>query len=91
MLDNCYGSMDKGTAEKVVVDEGNNIGTKHDVSLDECKKMCNQEKNCQSFAHCPGYFSTCYLKDKILAGHETTKSVPGCTTYYQKKCESNYK
>ncbi len=87
MTDKCkYGSMDTGNNEKVAADEGKNIATKYGVSLNECQKLCNEEKGCKSFALCS---STCHLKDKILTGSEP-KIASGCTTYYR-NCEGNYK
>ena len=70
----------------VVDDEGNDVGppnTKEIESLDECKKVCDESIECNSFAFCVDAEDTCILKDKILKGSEPSSYNDRCTTYYR--------
>ena len=72
------------TIKKVVVDQGNGLGSHENMSLDECEDFCNKTTHCHSFAYCSSGNNGCYLKDKILDGSEPTHASGGCTTYYHK-------
>ena len=67
-------------ADLVVADEGNTIAQKQG-NAEDCKLYCNSVSGCKSFAVC-GSDGTCYLKDKLLTGSETTRKVETCNTYY---------
>ena len=78
-----YESFQKGY---VAVDEGGDGGgSRTDIGVNECKKLCDQSHICFSFAYCT-YDRSCWLKDKKIKTDnepkkESSKSFP-CTTYY---------
>ena len=49
----------------IVDDQGNNLESRNDTSVEECKENCRQTKNCKSFSYCP-FDRSCHLKDKSL-------------------------
>ena len=74
------------------VTEGKPVSPKatHGVSLDQCKVLCAETGECNSFAYDSVYKDgTCFLKGLILTGNEPTKEVAACTTYYY-KCGTGY-
>ena len=71
---------------RVVKEEGNELWEAGETTEDECKKLCDQSKQCKSFTFCNG--NQCFLKDKHLDGTELKKYVPRCNSWYRGK---NYK
>ena len=67
---------------------GNRLNDANDrnISLHGCEKLCDENKECNSFAHCTKK-GTCYLFDKKLKGSEPPRDPNGCFTSY-KKCKN---
>ena len=84
ILDCNYG----GTFHQVVKDEGNGLNFFTDKTLDECKKLCDKSRKCNSFAYCNG--KDCNMNEKILTGSEPTITRTDCTTYYKKCDDGNH-
>ena len=61
-------------------DEGNEIAIKSG-GVDACKRYCNENSDCKSFAVCESTGS-CYLKDKKLDGSEASEYYEDCQTYF---------
>jgi len=56
----------------LVADEGNGVGTRYSVSLDECKAACDSVPACLSFTY--GHFSkACFMKDREVTMESATK------------------
>jgi len=74
-----------GPAQYVAQDEGNPVGFvgRAHMSLDECKRACDEETECNSFAHCPNHVNYCWLKDKVFSGGEPVQYKYYCETYYR--------
>jgi len=73
----------------VAKDEGPHIETMRYTTLDDCKKKCNGDSRCNSFAACPGDGNRCYLKTKVLASDEAVGDVGrGCKSYREIPCNS---
>ena len=70
--------------ERVVKDLGQKIKTIKDMNItfDDCKKMCFDNKDCQSFGYCT-LAQNCHLFDKKLDGSEPLKPPNGCFTSYK--------
>ena len=72
----------------VALFEGEAVGHKRSTTLKECKKLCNENENCNSlsFKADEGH---CYLKNKCIFSKEWSwkeqKVVKGYRTYY-KEC-----
>ena len=66
---------------RVVVQEGNSVGSQGNINQEDCKKLCDQNTACKSVAYCPDNMS-CWFKDKTLTGSEETRS-SSCTTYFK--------
>ena len=72
----------------IVDDQGNNLESRNDTSVEECKENCRQTKNCKSFSYCP-FDRSCHLKDKSLESFvssyypDTKVSPQGCATYFE--------
>ena len=64
--------------------EGNSVGDIAGQTLQQCKKLCNQNVRCNSFAIGNSW---CHLKDKCIDPSEIQK-VNGYRTYY-KNCDGN--
>ena len=75
--------MDNFGQNRVVLQEGNHVGSQGNINQEDCKRLCNQNTACKSVAFCPDS-SSCWLKDRSLTGSEETRSST-CTTYF-KKC-----
>ena len=82
---------------KVVIDEGKNLGSRQLVSKKTCKGLCSGTNGCNSFVHCEMeqkdvsgtkiLVGDCKLKDKVLTGSEETRDGSNgnkCTTTYKK-------
>lgn len=81
VVDICYGEL-----SSVAADEGVGIGDKIDtLSSEECKRVCTENEQCQSFAFCP-HFEGCWMKSKALSGNEPTRDFYDCSTFYKKTC-----
>ena len=67
---------------------GNRLNDAKDgnISLHGCEQLCDENEECNSFAHCikKGH---CYLFDKKLNGSEPPRDSNGCFTSY-KKCKN---
>ena len=96
----------EGTIGRVAVAEGKHIRSFSGKSLDECKKLCDGENKCNSFALCiPGFQTAkwkgdnCFLKEKVITRSEITKDFmnkvtndnqPHTCTTYGHKCGNYY-
>ena len=69
-------------SNRVVLNEGRNVGIIASASLMDCKKACDEDPICNSFAKCDPTRGNCFFYDKKLSGTEDTKHHPYCTTYY---------
>ena len=76
--DTCY--LKSFGKNRVAENEGNDIGSKYGITIEECKTSCKQNNDCQSFAYCPTDKS-CWLKDRLLKSSEMTKPSV-CTSYF---------
>ena len=52
--------------------KGNSVGSKKNVTYDECSEACSKYEPCQSFLY-HAITKSCFLKDKQLNGNETVK------------------
>merc|ERR1712048_1419847 len=66
-----------GSMHNVADDEGEEVG-KLVGSLGECKKSCDTQQDCKSFAFCG---DACYLKGKNIAADAPSHYNKYCTTY----------
>ena len=63
--------------------EGRNIESRYDTTVEGCKEYCRQTSGCKSFAYC-SWESSCHMKDKKLdASYSDTYEHGGCETYYE--------
>jgi len=78
----CYGEM-----QEVAEVEGNGIGVPKIVtqSVEDCKRVCDENNDCKSFSFCPK-FNGCWLKDQVLSGSEPQRSFEDCKTVYKTPC-----
>jgi len=58
----------------LVDDEGNNIGERFQVTLDECKAACDSTPACHSFSYA-SFSMSCYLKDKEVTMQTLAKDL----------------
>ena len=71
----------------LVNDQGNDvIPSRNKMSFDDCKRVCEQTKGCESFFLCD---DSCHIKDKFLSGLEphTSKIAEKCFTTYKSCAE----
>ena len=85
---------------RVAVDEGRGLETKIGVSLEACKKLCDQDPACNSFAYCNAKYGNngpmwptmnppgCFTKEKVLTGKEPKRKNKDCTTYFATTCRT---
>ena len=76
--------------DKLVQDEGKQIGEPKKGTLTQCKQMCDeQNRYCKSFGYCPG--DGCYLSYKAITDPDNepkSSRNDGCFTNY-KSCPGN--
>merc|ERR1719335_1106502 len=65
----------------VVQNEGGNLGEFVWKSVNQCSKLCDETRGCQSFAHCPGHENRCWLKDRAINEAEPRRYQGYCTSY----------
>ena len=78
-------------------DEGHDIGhfiiPNTDQAGDSCRAFCNENKFCNSFAHCNGNnggTNECFLKDKRIFNGHNPRSHNRCKTTYVDDCPGNH-
>ena len=70
---------------RVVYDEGENLGEYKGKYPQQCRQKCDSRVGCNSFTFCTassGSRGTCHLKGRVLNGMEATKLSNGCTSSY---------
>ena len=67
---------------KVADPEGPDAGHEKGKSLDECKRTCDENPKCHSFAF-GGANGDCWQKDNCIESSVKTKPGNGFTTYYK--------
>lgn len=79
-VDLCYDSL-----THVASDEGEGVGSEVTAqSVEECKRRCNEDDECNSFAYCPDW-NACWMKDKVVEAGEPVREFFDCKTYFKKK------
>ena len=70
--------------DRVVKDLGKKIKSikNKNMTYEDCKKMCFENNDCQSFGYCTSA-QNCHLFDKKLDGSEPLKPPNGCFTSYK--------
>ena len=67
--------------DNVAISEGNSVGDHaYGKTLEECKELCDKNRNCKSLAFSP--WGACHLKDKCIVPSEPQKN-NGYKTHYK--------
>ena len=90
LLENCdY----LGSQNQLAVDQGIDLATSKTESKQECEKLCDVTRGCNSFSYAApptnvtSEMINCYLKDKSISISDEMKYNKTWTTYYR-ACES---
>ena len=78
-LDNIWKTLN-GVAET----EGRTVGKSSGQTLEQCKALCDGNKQCHSIAF-GGKDNQCYLKDKCISPSEPKKDRKNFQTYYKEE------
>ena len=78
-----------GSHNQLAVDQGNELATSKAESKQECEKLCDVTRGCNSFSYATpptnetSEMVNCHLKDKNISISDETKYNKTWTTYYR--------